>query len=114
MAGGVLIDVDHIFDYYAQNEPTLNIRRIYKWFTGKKSKIIIVVFHSLELLLLLWLVISYFKMGIVWVAFALGLTQHMLLDMFFNPSRAYSLFFLYRLMNGFKKEAIERPAIIKD
>jgi len=113
LASGVLIDIDHLFDYYLQGKPTFNILRIYKWFINKQFRIVIIVFHSLEMLLLLWLAISYFKMGIVWVAFAIGLTQHMLLDMLFNPARTYALFFLYRLVNGFKREAVERPVALK-
>ena len=63
----------------------------------------------MELVFLLWIIISVFKLGIFWIAFAVGLTQHMILDLLFNRQlNIYTYFLIFRIMKGFKKENILR------
>jgi hypothetical protein len=63
-------------------------------------------FHSLELVLLLWVTISILKLGLHWIAFAIGITQHIILDMLFNKDMiyAYSYLLSYRIMRRFRSE----------
>ncbi|MDD2689876.1 MAG: hypothetical protein PHT41_06990 [Candidatus Omnitrophica bacterium] len=106
---GILIDVDHVFDYYLQEGLSLRIRKIYIWFCDKKYRFVFIFFHSLELLFLLWLIISIFKLGIPWVAFAAGLTQHIVIDILSNrelSTRSYLL--SYRIIKGFKIKDLSR------
>jgi len=109
LAAGILIDIDHIFDYYTQEGPTLKIKKIYSWCLENKFKSVFFYFHSVELLFLLWLSISLFKLGLLWIAIAIGLTQHLILDILFNRNVfRYGYFLSYRIIKGFRKECILR------
>lgn len=108
-AAGILIDIDHILDYYMQQRVTLRIKEIYRWCEEWKSKFVFIYFHSLELIFILWVVIVYFKMGIFWIAFAIGITQHIFLDILFNRAiYAYSYFLSFRIIKGFRSEELKR------
>lgn len=104
LAAGVLIDIDHVFDYYLQEGVTLRLKDMYAWCDENKFKLIFLFFHSVELVALLWLVIMRFRLGLFWAAAAVGFTQHLLLDIIFNPIYSYSYFLSYRIARGFKKE----------
>jgi len=101
---GILIDVDHILDYYLQRGVTLKIRKIYFWCAEKQFDFIFLFFHSFELVFLLWSIISLFRLGIFWFAFAIGITQHMVLDILFNRSlNVYCYFLSFRIVKKFRK-----------
>jgi hypothetical protein len=95
-------------DYYLERGITLKIKNIYFYYAEKNFKLILIFFHSLELVFLLWMIISFFKLGIFWIAVAIGLTQHMVLDIFSNKNLIYiyGYFLSYRIMRRFKKENI--------
>lgn len=105
---GVLIDIDHVIDYYMQESFTLKIKNIYCWCFEARSKFFFLFFHSFELIFLFWVIIYKFKLGIFWIVFAIGLTQHFMLDILFNPLYTYSYFLFYRIIKGFKKEYLLR------
>jgi hypothetical protein len=104
------MDIDHILDYYLQNGITLKIKKIYFWYAHNQYRFLFVYLHSLELVTLFWLGISIFKLGIFWVALAVGVTQHIVLDLIFNKDTVYSYSYLlsYRLIKKFKKEDLLR------
>ena len=110
LLSGILIDVDHILDYYIERGVTLKIKNVYLWCMEKNFKMVFLVFHSLELLFMLWIGISVFKLGIFWTAIAIGITQHMILDIFFNKNvlYAYSYFLSFRIIKGLRRERICR------
>ena len=87
---------------------TFKLKNIYRWCSEKEFRFLFLFFHSFELIFLSWAIISKFKLGIFWVAFAIGLTQHFMLDIFFNPIYSYSYFLSYRALRGFKKEYLMR------
>jgi len=103
-----LIDVDHILDYYIEHGITLRIKHIYFWHKQRRFRFLLIFFHSFELLFLLWIIISVFKLGIFWIAIAIGLTQHMILDIFGNKDIIYSYgyFLSFRIFKRFRKEDI--------
>ena len=109
LAAGILIDVDHILDYYIQQGVTLKIKNIYLWAIEKRCELVILCFHYLELLFILWIIISLFKLGIFWTAFAIGITQHMILDLLLNRDiNVYGYFLTFRMIKRFRKENIFR------
>lgn len=110
---GILIDIDHVLDYYIQKGITLKIKNIYLWHIKTKYKFLFLYLHSLELLAMLWAGIFLFKLGIFWVALAVGVTQHIILDIFFNPINSYAYFLSYRIIKGFKKEYILKNDFLK-
>jgi len=106
LAGGILIDLDHVYDYYLQEGMTLNIKKIYSWCAEKKHKTIHLFLHSIEFIFMLWACVSLFKLGIFWIAFAVGLTQHIILDILANQIYPYAYFFSYRFIKGFRTERL--------
>lgn len=110
LVSGILIDIDHLLDYYLHRGADLRIKRFFNWCYKNEWQRLILLFHSIELVLILWLCIFVFNLGLFWIGFAVGITQHMVLDIIFNSEviNAYSYFFLYRLSRGFSREYIIR------
>jgi hypothetical protein len=107
---GVLIDIDHIFDYYFQKGVTLRLDKIYACYEQLECEYVVILFHSVELLLLLWVFIAMLKLDLLWVAFAIGLTQHVISDIISNHKFIYSYSYLlsYRITRGFKTKKLLR------
>ena len=105
-ASGVLLDADHLIDYYASHGFTFKFKDIYAVCRDVKLKRLFLVLHSYELLTLFWIAIFAFGLSNIWKALAIGWTQHILLDQFTNPINPPGYFITYRLIQGFKKERI--------
>lgn len=103
---GVVIDADHFLDFFLNHPFTLKFSRIYDAFEKQDLSRLYLVLHSYEILVILWLSIYAFSMSASWIALAIGLTQHIIFDIFTNPIRVNGYFFTYRLCKGFKKEMI--------
>ena len=97
---GVAIDADHFIDYYLNHPFTLNLNRIYDAFEKPDLTKIYILLHSYEILIALWLSVCLFSMSASWIALAIGLTQHMIFDIFTNPIRVRGYFFTYRIWMG--------------
>ena len=99
---GVLIDCDHIFDYFWEFRKRLIIKDFFDVYHNEKMLFFMVIFHSWELLVLLS--IGAFSMS--WnpwiVGVTIGFTQHIILDQIFNKTNRQTYFFIWRLKNGFK------------
>jgi len=103
---GVLIDGDHLIDYYLNHGFTFNLKKIYRCCLAIDLKRIYLVLHSYELIFFLWAAIYIFSLSLFWQAIALGLTQHMILDQISNPIKTFAYFFAYRAANNFKAAGI--------
>lgn len=109
-AAGVLIDLDHIIDYYASHGFTLNFRDVYYACAEMRLGRLFLVLHSYELLAFLWVSIYALSMTDIWKALAIGLTQHVVLDQFTNPVRPKAYFLIYRAMRGFDARRVLRQS----
>ncbi len=103
---GILIDSDHIIDYYANHGFTFKIKTMYYACVDIKLKKVYIILHSYELIALLWVLICLFSLSNIWKAFAIGLTQHLIIDQVTNPIKKPGYFLTYRIINGFKREHI--------
>lgn len=102
---GFLIDIDHVIDYYLHQGINLKVRRFLRFYHERQFTYLSVVFHSFELLLLLWGVIAALKLGPFWISFAIGMSQHMLFDLVINAKELkthYFYFFSIRALKGFR------------
>lgn len=112
--GGILIDVDHLLDYYRQEGFNLKIKYFFGWCYKLKWNTLVVPLHSIELVLILWFAIYVFDLGLFWLGFAIGFTQHMIFDIIFNnkiTNNSTFYFFIYRFVKGFRKEYLIRKTI---
>jgi len=103
---GVLIDLDHLIDFYAGHRFTLSIKRIYCACLRIRFKKLYLLLHSYELVIILWIAIYAFSLSNIWKAVAIGMTQHIILDQITNPINTFGYFMTYRILKGFSKELI--------
>lgn len=110
LIGGIFIDVDHLVDYYIHRGIDLRIKRFFNWCYRNEWETLIIFFHSIELIFILWITISMFNLGLFWIGLAIGVSQHLILDILVNREiiNAVSYFFIFRCIKGFRKEYIMR------
>ncbi len=104
---GVLIDCDHIIDYFWEFRNRFSLKKFFDVYYNGKMLFSMIVFHSWELLVLLS-ICAFLMSWNPWIIGAtIGFTQHIVLDQTFNkPSRCYKpnwwiYFFFYRFKNDF-------------
>ena len=107
---GVFIDIDHVFDYLINHGIRINIAKLYEYCANINYRRLSLIFHSYELVALLWVSIVVFQLGDIWKALTIGIAQHLILDTVRNISlnklnwRAY--FFTYRFFHRFRTEKL--------
>ncbi len=100
---GISIDLDHIIDYYINETVSIDIKKMIATYVTFKYKKPYVIFHSLEILLILWLMTLSKNCNAVLLGIALGATQHMIFDQVSNALSPFTYFFTFRLIKGFNK-----------
>lgn len=109
---GVFIDLDHLYDYYRNSRRlTFNARDFYYSCIDGRFEKLYLFFHSLELIFLFWILIIIFKLNLIWVAFGVGITLHLIQDIVGNSLFAYSYFLVYRVYKGFRTEFFFKNAL---
>ena len=107
---GIFIDVDHIMDLCIYKKRlAFTVQDLFNFCEREKGGKLYLIFHSYELLALLWLSIATFHLSAVWLGLAIGLSIHIFLDQIANPVRPLVYFLWYRLKYGFAKEYIFTP-----
>ena len=105
-ASGILIDKDHLIDYYISHGFTLKARAVYDSCLHMRLKRLYLIFHSYELIAIFWAAIYVFSLSNIWKAAAIGFTQHLIIDQFTNPIKRPGYLLAYRIVNGFKTDSI--------
>lgn len=109
---GVLIDLDHFCDFYLNyNRLSKNLKEFYLTCTELKFDKIYLFFHSLEVIFLFWILIIVGKLNLIWLAVAVGITLHIMLDIIGNNTFQYSYFLIYRLQKGFRTNSLFKDAL---
>ena len=109
LVSGIFIDMDHLLDYFVNYGINFDFRKFYSACSEVRFKRLFLLLHSYEFLLIMWVLIYAMKLGLVWKGAAIGFTQHIVLDQLFNSrsdAKKLKYFFLYRLMKGFRRDAI--------
>lgn len=108
---GFFIDLDHLIDYYLQEGLSLKFGDFINYCVERRFKYLILILHSLEYIILLWLIIYLYKLGIFWISLGLGLSQHMLFDIIFNKDIVKTQYFYLitlRAIKGFRFKEFKR------
>ncbi|MDD5495600.1 MAG: hypothetical protein PHP46_00695 [Candidatus Omnitrophica bacterium] len=103
---GIIIDIDHIFDYYRSRGFTHELGKIYHACVKMDLKYAYLLLHSYEFLLLLWTAIILFSLGNFWKAMAIGVTQHIIFDQVTNSINTFGYFLTFRMIKGFESDKI--------
>lgn len=108
---GVLIDLDHFYDYYLNYKKwPLSLKDFYLSCIEHKFKRAYLLLHSLELVALLWFFIVIFRLNLFWVAVALGVSLHFLLDILGNRAYFFTYSFIYRMQKDFLAKLLFKHA----
>lgn len=105
VVAGVLVDLDHLIDFWREYPGVLNPRSFYECCVQFRLKKTYLFLHSLELVVLT-AIIAYLLRSRVVAGVAIGLAQHFLFDIIFNPMRPEGILLIYRLMKGAKIEDV--------
>ena len=104
IAGGILIDTDHLIDYYYCYRQGFSIRKFIS-VSYLKSGRIYVLLHSWELAGLLLIASFMVPFGLVVVVFSLSLAVHLVIDSI-HQKTILPYFLIYRLYHGFNARVI--------
>lgn len=101
--GGVFIDIDHFIDYFLYYGLRFDLKSFFAHGYLASGKCYM-VFHSLEIVVLMWA----FSGRFLWITpVTAGMTVHLLTDYFFSyRSHPLSLFLLYRWRHGFRLDKV--------
>lgn len=113
-AAGVFIDLDHLFDYYANFGFTYRLKEIYRALADVKLKKVYLFLHSIELLIVFWVFIFLIPLKSIYLAVAIGMTQHVFFDFLYNPVIPRGYFLFYRINKNFMREFIIDQSKIKE
>ena len=103
----VLIDLDHFFDYfYERGFKDFTFGSLCNFCYHYGTKRLTFIFHSFELIFVLWFIVSFYKLNIIWISFVLGLTLHLIIDQLANHSFPFTYFFIYRWFNRFQSNRL--------
>lgn len=91
---------------FLREYPVREFRKFNKVMSDVELKKLYLFLHSLDLLVLLWICILVFKLNIYWISAAVGMTQHMVIDLIGNPIDMKGYCFVYRLCRRFKRDDI--------
>jgi hypothetical protein len=106
--GAVLVDLDHLPDYWMEKGFTLSLAKLNRHFGGREARRLFLVLHAWEWNALLWALWAVAGLPL-WVAgLAAGHLAHLALDQRYNllQTWAYSFFARYRI--GFRAEPLYR------
>jgi len=118
LAGGILIDVDHIFDFLViHNWREYSFKRFMNPPDWKRTERIYLFFHCYEFLIPCW--IAFYLLGMIGfgLAFTLGFVAHLVMDHFLNkdyPIYPYSHFFIFKASSKFKFDKLFKVHLFKD
>ncbi len=103
---GILIDLDHHLDYIIiRKKIPFRYKSLLEFCHVDHTHPIYLLLHSYELLLLLWVSVFLFDLGVIWMGAAVGFTAHIFCDEFANPIKPMAYFLIYRAKNRFNRRA---------
>ena len=102
LISGVLIDIDHVLDYFWEFRKRFNVKEFFDVHYNRKILFFMVIFHSWELLALLSICAFLMSWNPWIVGTIIGFTQHIILDHIFSAKpKRLKYFFFWRLKKGF-------------
>lgn len=108
----VFLDVDHLFDYWLAHGFNLDWRRFVEETTDRgglyflKSGKLLILFHSWEILVLVWLGSLVWDLPWFSMAFIFSFVPHLLWDQLTYAKNPLMYFFLFRAWKRFELEEV--------
>ena len=112
--GGVLIDTDHLIEFWYDNGLSLNIHKFFAYANKGVNSRFFIIFHSYELILILFVISRICRFSFLLNGIIIGLVAHLLLD-YINIVRRFDykrysfviFSFMFRLLLGFDRMGID-------
>ena len=101
LISGVLIDIDHVLDYFLVYGINIRIKQFFDVCHTQKILRVWLIFHSWELLFLMGISAFIVRWNPWLVGTIVGFTQHIILDQLFNKTNKWTYSFFWRLKNDF-------------
>ena len=101
LISGVLIDLDHILDYFMAYGINIRVKQFFEVCHNLKISRVRLIFHSWELLFLLSICAFVMRWNPWIIGTIVGFTQHIVLDQVFNKPHKLTYFFFWRLKKDF-------------
>ncbi len=101
LISGVLIDIDHVFDYLWEFRKRFRVKEFFDVHHNKTLLFCMMIFHSWEFLFIFNIYAFLISDNLWIVGIAIGFTQHVVLDQIFNKPSNWRYFFFWRLKNNF-------------
>lgn len=117
LAGGVLIDLDHLIDYFFAFGFDFRIDYFLRGYAFLKNDAIYVLFHGWEYGILLLVMVLFVKNKTTksaLLALVIGLFSHLLTDVNLNNMTFRSYSVIYRAANNFNLRNIEKTHILEN
>ncbi len=101
---GILIDLDHMADFYRHHRQFCrSLKELEDFCDKKRGGKIYLLFHSYELLGLGWIILyNYPRLWLL--ALLIGVSVHLILDQVFNGVYPWAYFVIYRAYHKFPRE----------
>lgn len=104
--GGFFIDLDHFIDFWLYKKKITYTNEFFSNYSKKTGKIYL-IFHSVELLWLLYLVQLVTGSAIL-LGLCAGMAVHLAMDIIGNGVNPLCYFLFYRALHGFRRERMDR------
>lgn len=99
---GVLVDLDHIFDFVREYGFRADVRLFFHSFHETLYRRIVIVLHAWEWLVLLAVLPALSLGSDITTGIFIGMGQHLIADQCTNPVCRWGQFISYRAWNGFR------------
>jgi hypothetical protein len=111
---GVLIDADHLLDYYLAEGTALDLESLSKGLYFRKAGRALVLLHGYELAILMWIVLRAAGRPRLGAGICAGAMTHLLSDIRYYRFSLLAYSLIYRGMNGFRLGAMKTDGLRKD
>jgi len=98
---GIFIDLDHLIDFWIHSKKFSFGEDFFDYFYKAEFRKIYVVFHSIELIPVIYILGNFLFEGIMTYAILLGFISHLFLDYIGNSKNPFSYFLFYRILVDF-------------
>jgi len=103
---GILVDLDHFFEYIKETGWNVNLRQFFHYSYGIKYERFYLLLHAYEYLFLIAIIIVISDYNRLIIAAAIGYIQHLIFDQITNPVKPLAYFISYRFKNRFSKQSL--------
>jgi len=109
---GILVDIDHLFEYIKGVGWHLNLKHFFKFCYEAKYERLYIFLHAYEYFFLIALIIVISDFNHLALAVGIGYIQHLIFDQVVNPVKPMTYFIFYRLKNRFIKQNLFKDGFL--